>query len=228
MSTTTNQIIDINSSEFLNKSQSGAFELPTLQNPYDAFAEYIDAQTMELHHSKHHQTYVNKLNEAIQKYPDLASKPVEELVLNLSSMPTDIQGAVRNHGGGHANHCLFWDILSMKQCSPSADLSKAIDSSFGNYSDFEAKMIACAVSVFGSGWAWLTLNNQSQLTIMGTPNQDSPLSQGLIPILGIDVWEHAYYLKYQNRRPEYINNIMKNINWDNVSARYNDATKIIQ
>ena len=176
--------------------------LPELPYAYDALEPYIDEQTMRIHHTKHHQTYVDKLNAAIDGQDDLQQFSVVELVKQLESVPEKIRTAVRNHGGGHVNHSFFWPLLK-KGVSVDGDISEAINSRFGEFPKFKEEFSNAAALLFGSGWTWLVVDN-GKLEIMTTPNQDSPLSQGKIPILGLDVWEHAYYLKYQNRRPEYI------------------------
>ncbi len=202
---------------------SGPFTLPALPYPYDALEPYIDATTMHLHHDKHHQAYVNNLNAAVAGHPDLASKSVTELVSNLNAIPENLRTAVRNQGGGHANHSFFWLTLAKNGGdAPKAELAKDIDATFGSYSAFQEKLSKAAGSVFGSGWAWLVLS-EGKLNIETTPNQDSPLTLGHTPLLGIDVWEHAYYLKYQNRRPEYVAAFFKAVNWDYVSGQYTHA-----
>lgn len=191
--------------------------LPNLPYEYNALEPYFDAQTMELHHSKHHQTYIDKLNEALGKYPELTAKPVEELLQNLESLPADIQTAVRNHGGGHANHSLFWQILSPEHDQQlSQAVLQAMQVHFGGLDKFKMALTQAAISQFGSGWAWLVKNNRGQLSVYSTANQDSPLISGDRPILGIDIWEHAYYLKYQNRRAEYIEAFWHVVNWKKV------------
>ncbi|ECB9719621.1 superoxide dismutase [Listeria monocytogenes] len=200
------------------------YELPKLPYTYDALEPNFDKETMEIHYTKHHNTYVTKLNEAVAGHPELASKSAEELVANLESVPEDIRGAVRNHGGGHANHTLFWSILSPNGGgAPTGDLKSAIESEFGTFDEFKEKFNAAAAARFGSGWAWLVVNN-GKLEIVSTANQDSPLSAGKTPVLGLDVWEHAYYLKFQNRRPEYIDTFWNVINWDEANKRF-DAAK---
>ncbi|MBC1423709.1 superoxide dismutase [Listeria seeligeri] len=200
------------------------YELPKLPYTYDALEPNFDKETMEIHYTKHHNTYVTKLNEAVAGHADLASKPVEELVANLNSVPEDIRGAVRNHGGGHANHTLFWSILSPNGGgAPTGNLKTAIESEFGTFDEFKEKFNAAAAARFGSGWAWLVVNN-GKLEIVSTANQDSPLSEGKTPVLGLDVWEHAYYLKFQNRRPEYIDTFWNVINWEEANKRF-DAAK---
>ncbi|HBN5073828.1 TPA: superoxide dismutase [Listeria monocytogenes] len=200
------------------------YELPKLPYTYDALEPNFDKETMEIHYTKHHNTYVTKLNEAVAGHPELASKSVEELVANLDSVPEDIRGAVRNHGGGHANHTLFWSILSPNGGgAPTGNLKAAIESEFGTFDEFKEKFNAAAAARFGSGWAWLVVND-GKLEIVSTANQDSPLSDGRTPVLGLDVWEHAYYLKFQNRRPEYIDTFWNVINWDEANKRF-DAAK---
>ncbi|EGK9507760.1 superoxide dismutase [Listeria sp. FSL L7-0233] len=200
------------------------YELPKLPYTYDALEPNFDKETMEIHYTKHHNTYVTKLNEAVAGHPELASKSAEELVANLDSVPEDIRGAVRNHGGGHANHTLFWSILSPNGGgAPTGDLKAAIESEFGTFDEFKEKFNAAAAARFGSGWAWLVVNG-GKLEIVSTANQDSPLSDGKTPVLGLDVWEHAYYLKFQNRRPEYIDTFWNVINWDEANKRF-DAAK---
>lgn len=209
-------------------NEQGEFALPKLNYGYDAVEECVDAQTMELHYTKHHQTYVTNLNGAVKQHPELAKMSVEEILLNFDKVPDSIKGVIRNHGGGHANHCLYWSILTSanKTGNPSKDLLAQIDKYFGNYDNFKAKLTDCCVKTFGSGWGWVSVNPQGELVIESTPNQDSPLMKGNMPILGIDVWEHAYYLKYQNKRPEYVQNIFKVINWENVSDRFNEIIKV--
>ncbi|RMW75591.1 superoxide dismutase [Listeria monocytogenes] len=200
------------------------YELPKLPYTYDALEPNFDKETMEIHYTKHHNTYVTKLNEAVAGHSELASKSVEELVANLDSVPEDIRGAVRNHGGGHANHTLFWSILSPNGGgAPTGNLKAAIESEFGTFDEFKEKFNAAAAARFGSGWAWLVVND-GKLEIVSTANQDSPLSDGKTPVLGLDVWEHAYYLKFQNRRPEYIDTFWNVINWDEANKRF-DAAK---
>ncbi|EAE8346807.1 superoxide dismutase [Listeria monocytogenes] len=200
------------------------YELPKLPYTYDALEPNFDKETMEIHYTKHHNTYVTKLNEAVAGHPELESKSAEELVANLDSVPEDIRGAVRNHGGGHANHTLFWSILSPNGGgAPTGDLKAAIESEFGTFDEFKEKFNAAAAARFGSGWAWLVVNG-GKLEIVSTANQDSPLSDGKTPVLGLDVWEHAYYLKFQNRRPEYIDTFWNVINWDEANKRF-DAAK---
>ena len=197
-----------------------AFELPKLPYAVDALEPYIDAQTMTLHHDKHHQTYVTNLNGAIDEHPELASKSLEDLLMDLNAVPEDIRMVVRNHGGGTWNHSMFWEIMGPKAGgAPGGELAKAIDAAFGSFDAFKAEFEKAANGRFGSGWAWL-VKKGSGLAIVSTPNQDNPMSDGSTPIMGIDVWEHAYYLKYQNRRAEYVTNWWNVLNWDAVAARY--------
>ena len=195
---------------------------PELGYAYDALEPYIDAQTMEIHYSKHHAGYVKKLNGALEKYPELAEKSAEELITDLDAVPEDVRTAVRNHGGGHVNHSFFWPLLK-KDVEFSGAVADAIKEQFGSYDEFKNQFSDAAKGRFGSGWAWLVVNEDNKLEIMSTPNQDSPLTQGLKPILGIDVWEHAYYLKYQNKRPDYIEAFFNVIDWEKVDDRYKNA-----
>jgi len=197
------------------------FQVPALPYAADALEPYIDEQTMRIHHDKHHQAYVDKLNAALQGHPELQSRSVEDLLRNLSSVPEDIRTAVRNHGGGHANHSFFWPLLK-KDVAYGGPAAEAINSTFGSLDAFKEKFSAAAAGVFGSGWAWLVASG-GKLEIVSTPNQDSPLSQGKTPVLGVDVWEHAYYLKYQNRRPEYLAAFFNVINWDTVNENLKKA-----
>jgi Fe-Mn family superoxide dismutase len=199
---------------------TGPFTLPPLPYAYDALEPYFDAETMHLHHDKHHQAYVNNLNNAVAGHPELASKTVYELVADLSAVPEAVRTAVRNNGGGHANHSFWWTMLGKGTAAPIGELAKAIDTKFGSLAGFQDKLTAAALSVFGSGWAWLVTMPDSSLAIETTPNQDSVLTMGHKPVVGVDVWEHAYYLKYQNRRPEYVKAFLQVINWDYVSGRF--------
>jgi Fe-Mn family superoxide dismutase len=198
----------------------GPFTLPALPYAYDALEPYFDAETMHLHHDKHHQSYVDKLNAAVAGHPDLASKNVNELVAHLDAVPENIRKAVRNNGGGHANHSFWWGTLGKGGSAPTGELAKAINAKFGSLSGFQEKLTAEAAGVFGSGWAWLVQSPSGTLEIESTPNQDSPLSSGHKPVLGIDVWEHAYYLKYKNKRPDYVKAYFSVVNWDAVSAKF--------
>ncbi len=197
-----------------------AYSLPDLPYAYDALEPHIDARTMEIHHSKHHNAYVTNLNAALEGHADLASKSIEDLVANLDSVPEAARTAVRNNGGGHANHSLFWTILSGQGGAPSGDLASAIDSDLGGMDAFKEAFSKAAATRFGSGWAWLVVK-EGKLAVTSTPNQDTPLMDGSgTPILGLDVWEHAYYLNYQNRRPDYIAAFFNVINWGAVGERY--------
>jgi Fe-Mn family superoxide dismutase len=195
------------------------FTLPDLPYPFNALEPHIDAKTMEIHHDKHHATYVTKLNAALEKAPSFQGKPIEEILKSLDSVPADVRGAVRNHGGGHLNHSLFWKLLSPKGGGkPTGALSNAIEKSFGGFDAFKEQFVNAATNLFGSGWAWLSADAAGKLSVVGLPNQDSPVSQGLKPLLGLDVWEHAYYLKYQNRRPDYITAFWNIVSWEQVAA----------
>jgi superoxide dismutase, Fe-Mn family len=198
-----------------------AYELPPLPYAYDALEPTIDDATMHLHHDKHHQTYVTNLNGAIEKHPELAGKTPEELIKDLSAIPDDIKAVVRNSGGGHVNHSAFWIWLTPGgSTTPTGALATAIDSAFGSFDAFKAQFQDAGAKRFGSGWVWLVKDSSGALSIVSTANQDNPLSDGLTPILGNDVWEHAYYLKYQNRRPEYLAAFWNVVNWDIVGEGY--------
>ncbi|QFF99448.1 superoxide dismutase [Psychrobacillus glaciei] len=197
-----------------------AYELPELPYAYDALEPHIDKETMNIHHSKHHNTYVTNLNNAVSGKADLENKSVEELIANLDAVPEDIKTVVRNNGGGHANHSLFWQILSPNGGgNPTGELAEAIDAKFGSFDAFKEEFAKAATTRFGSGWAWLSVVN-GELDLSSTANQDSPIMEGKTPLLGLDVWEHAYYLNYQNRRPDYISSFWNVVNWDEVSKRY--------
>jgi len=197
--------------------------LPELGYAYDALEPYIDAKTMEIHHTKHHQAYIDKLNAALDGHADLQDKTVLELVANLDAVPENIRTAVRNHGGGHANHSLFWKVLGPNQGGqPTGKLAVAVDRDFGSFDAFKEKFEAAAANRFGSGWAWLVKDGDGKLSVDSTANQDSPLMSGKTPLLGLDVWEHAYYLKYQNRRPEYIKAFWNVVNWAQVARNFED------
>jgi len=199
-----------------------AYEVPDLPYDYNALEPHIDEQTMRIHHDKHHQAYVDKANAALEG-TEWADKPVEEVLANLSSLPSDKQGPVRNNAGGHANHTLFWTILGPNGGgTPSGDLAAAIDNAFGSFDAFKQQMVDAGVNRFGSGWAWLVLDN-GRLSVTSSANQDSPISDGQTPLLGIDVWEHAYYLNYQNKRPDYLAAIWNVIDWSAVAERYASA-----
>lgn len=196
-----------------------AFELPALPYAFDALEPHIDARTMEIHHGKHHNGYTNKLNAALEG-TDMADKPIEEILANLDKLPADKQTAVRNNGGGFANHALFWQILGPNAGgAPEGELADAINGAFGSFDSFKEQFAAAATGRFGSGWAWLVVDNGS-LTITSTPNQDTPLMEGKTPILGLDVWEHAYYLHYQNRRADYVSAFWNVVNWNKVAEFY--------
>jgi Fe-Mn family superoxide dismutase len=201
-----------------------AHTIPSLPYAYNALEPWIDAQTMEIHLTKHHQAYVDNLNKALDKYPHLKDHSVEALLRHINSVPEDIRTAVRNHGGGHANHSLFWTIMGPNAGGePSGALAQAIQQKFGSFDAFKEQFSNAAMGRFGSGWAWLAVNGFGELVVYSTANQDSPLMDGFTPILGIDVWEHAYYLKYQNRRAEYVKNFFNVINWKEVEARWHKA-----
>jgi Fe-Mn family superoxide dismutase len=203
----------------------GVFKLPPLGYDYDALEPYIDAETMKIHHDKHHAAYVSKLNQAIVGAPGFEKKTIEEILINLDAVPEAVRKDIRNQGGGHANHALFWQTLKKNENGkPTGELAKAIDANFGSFEKFQEAFIAAATKVFGSGWAWLVWKDK-KLVIESTPNQDSPYSTGGVPLLGIDVWEHAYYLKYQNRRPDYLKAFQNIINWEFVGERFNKASK---
>ncbi|QOV13368.1 superoxide dismutase [Viridibacillus arvi] len=197
-----------------------AFELPKLPYAYDALEPHIDATTMEIHHTKHHNTYVQGINAALEGKSDFEGKSVEEIIANLDAVPEEIRTAVRNHGGGHSNHSLFWESLAANAGgAPTGELAAAIDAKFGSFDAFKEQFDNAAKTRFGSGWAWLSVAN-GELEISSTPNQDSPIMEGKTPLLGLDVWEHAYYLNYQNRRPDYIGAFWNVVNWDKVAERF--------
>ena len=196
-------------------------ELKNLTYNYNALEPYIDELTMSIHHSKHHAAYVNNLNAALENYPELQEKSVEELILSLDSLPESIRTAVRNNGGGHYNHSFFWTLLKLNPGGkPTGALAAAIDKTFGSFDSFKEVFGKAATSRFGSGWAWLVLDSNGQLKVTSSANQDNPISEGLKPILALDVWEHAYYLKYQNKRPDYISAFWNVVNWEEVSRLY--------
>ncbi|MCD1023579.1 superoxide dismutase [Enterococcus montenegrensis] len=200
-----------------------AYTLPELPYAYDALEPYIDVETMHLHHDKHHNTYVTNLNAALEKYPELAEKSVEELIAYMDEIPADIRTAVQNNGGGHANHTFFWEIMAPNAGgAPTGSLKDAIDETFGSFEDFKNEFKTAATGRFGSGWAWLVVDN-GKLAIMSTANQDSPLMEGKTPIIGLDVWEHAYYLKYKNVRPDYIAAFWEVVNWDKANEHFEKA-----
>ncbi len=198
-----------------------AHTLAPLPYDYAALEPYIDAETMQLHHDKHHAAYVNNLNGALADYPELQSKSIESLIADLNAIPEAIRTVVRNNGGGHANHTMFWETMAPNAGgTPTGDLAAAITDSFGDVDTFKQRFVEAGVKQFGSGWVWLVVNPEHKLQIVSTPNQDSPITVGSQPILGNDVWEHAYYLKYQNRRPEYLNAWWNVVNWQEVSRRF--------
>jgi len=203
------------------------YTLPKLPYAFDALEPHIDAKTMEIHYTKHHQTYVDKLNAAVEKYPDLAAKSVEDLVKGIAEVPAEIKTAVQNHGGGHANHSLFWTILmpnpTQQGGKPSGKLAETITQKWSTFEKFAEEFNTAATNRFGSGWAWLVVSKDKELVVLSTANQDSPLMEGHTPILGLDVWEHAYYLKYQNKRPDYITAFWSVVNWPEVERRFAEA-----
>src|SRR3954451_6388583 len=200
------------------------YEVPPLPYDYAALEPHIDEQTMRLHHDKHHQAYVDKANDALSG-TEFDGKPVEEVLANLSSLPEDKQGPFRNNGGGHANHTLFWESMSPDGGGePSGELAEAINSKFGSFDDFKAAFKEAGIGQFGSGWAWLVADGSGGVDLAKTPNQDTPLSSGKTPLLGCDVWEHAYYLKYQNKRPDYIDAWWNTVDWDKVAERFSAAS----
>ena len=195
--------------------------LPDLPYSYDALEPFIDTQTMEIHHQKHHNAYVTKLNSALETSSEWQGKDVEEIIKNLNSVPESIRTAVRNNGGGHFNHTIFWNIMGANAGGePGGDLATSINDDFGSFSEFKEKFSSAAANRFGSGWAWLVLDPSGKLTVLSTPNQDNPITEDFKPLMGLDVWEHAYYLKYQNRRPEYIENWWNVVNWSAVADRF--------
>lgn len=207
----------------MNLSSYMSFELKSLPYAYNSLEPFIDETTMKIHHDKHHQTYTDKLNEALKDYPDLQKKKAEELLKNLNSVPEKIRQAVINHGGGYVNHNFFWEILK-KDVKLSGEVEKAIIKKFGSFDKFKEEFSKSAVGLFGSGWCWL-VTNKGELEIITTPNQNSPLSIGKIPLLTIDVWEHSYYLKYQNKRADYVSAFWNVVNWNKVNENYKEAKK---
>ncbi len=198
-----------------------AFELPPLPYDYNALEPYIDAETMQLHHDKHHNTYVTALNKALEGQPQLAARSIEQILENLEEVPEDIRTVVRNNGGGHANHSMFWRLMKPQGSeAPKGELLHMLDSTFGSLDNFKTAFNDAATKRFGSGWAWLFIDKDGKLQITSSANQDSPLSNAVYPLLGLDVWEHAYYLKYQNRRPEYLNAWWNVVNWEEVNRLY--------
>lgn len=207
---------------------SMAIVLPDLPYAYDALEPYIDEETMHLHHDKHHNTYVTNVNAALAKHPEIGEdskhpeigEDLESLLADVNAIPADIRQAVINNGGGHLNHALFWELMTPEKTTPSAELAADIDATFGSFDDFKAAFAAAATTRFGSGWAWLVVNKEGKLEVLSTANQDTPISEGKTPILGLDVWEHAYYVKYRNVRPDYIKAFFSVINWNKVNELY--------
>ncbi|WP_308689382.1 superoxide dismutase [uncultured Streptococcus sp.] len=199
-----------------------AIILPDLPYAYDALEPYIDEETMHLHHDKHHNTYVNNVNAALAKHPEIG-EDLERLLADVETIPTDIRQAVINNGGGHLNHALFWELMTPEEIAPSAELAADLEATFGSFDDFKTAFTTAATTRFGSGWAWLVVNKEGKLEVMSTANQDTPISEGKTPILGIDVWEHAYYVKYRNVRPDYIKAFFSVINWNKVDELYKAA-----
>ena len=196
-----------------------AIILPDLPYAYDALEPYIDEETMHLHHDKHHNTYVTNVNAALAKHPEIG-EDLEKLLADVESIPADIRQAVINNGGGHLNHALFWELMTAEETAPSAELAADIDATFGSFEDFKAAFTTAATTRFGSGWAWLVVNKEGKLEVVSTANQDTPISEGKTPILGLDVWEHAYYVKYRNVRPDYIKAFFSVINWNKVNELF--------
>lgn len=199
------------------------YTLPKLPYAYDALEPYIDAQTMEIHYTKHHQAYIDNLNKALEKYPKLQEIPLFELLSDLSVVPEEIRVTVRNNGGGHLNHTLFWQMMTPNPAKPEGKLYEALVAKFESFEQFQEQFNAAAKTRFGSGWAWLSLDEDDELVITSTANQDTPISEGLRPVLALDVWEHAYYLKYQNKRPEYITNWWNVVNWQYIDFLYQEV-----
>lgn len=199
------------------------YTLPELPYGYDALEPYFDSRTMEIHHTKHHQTYIDKLNAALKDFPDWAAKDIEAVLRDFENVPEVAKTAIRNHGGGHANHSLFWSILTPQPTESTGPILEAVTKLSGNFETFKEQFATAATNHFGSGWAWLVVNKDKNLEIISLPNQDSPLMQGKTPILGLDVWEHAYYLQYQNKRPDYITAFWNVLNWSEVNRRFEAA-----
>jgi superoxide dismutase, Fe-Mn family len=201
-----------------------AYELPPLPYPFNALEPHIDAKTMEIHHDKHHQAYITNANKALEGHPDLAAKPVDELLADLSKVPESIRTVLRNNAGGHSNHTFFWKIMGPNAGgSPKGKLADAINSTFGSFDQFKGELEKAAIGRFGSGWAWLVVNKEGKLQITSTANQDTPLSDGLKPVIGVDVWEHSYYLLYQNRRPDYLKAWWNVVNWNQAEKNFEAA-----
>lgn len=203
-----------------------AHELPALPYAFDALEPHIDARTMEIHHDKHHAAYVTNLNKALESAPDLQSKSAEDLIKNLNAVPEAVRTTVRNNGGGHVNHSVFWTLMAPNAGGePTGALAAAIRDFFGDFGSFRDKLNSAGVARFGSGWAWLSLDKDGKLVVHSTANQDNPMMEGMVPIMGVDVWEHAYYLKYQNRRADYLNAWWNVVNWPEIGKRFEQATK---
>ncbi len=201
-----------------------AYELPPLSYPFNALEPHIDAKTMEIHHDKHHQAYITNANKALEGHPDLAAKPVDELLADLSKIPESIRTVLRNNAGGHSNHSFFWKIIGPNAGgTPKGKLAEAISSTFGGFDQFKEELQKAAIGRFGSGWAWLVVNKEGKLQIMSTANQDTPISEGLKPVVGVDVWEHSYYLLYQNRRPDYLKAWWNVVNWNQAEKNFEAA-----
>jgi superoxide dismutase, Fe-Mn family len=201
-----------------------AYELPPLPYPSNALEPHIDAKTMEIHHDKHHQAYITNANKALEGHPDLAAKPVDELLADLSKVPESIRTVLRNNAGGHSNHTFFWKIIGPNAGgNPKGKLAEAINSTFGSFDQFKGELEKAGIGRFGSGWAWLVVNKEGKLQITSTANQDSPISEGLKPVIGVDVWEHAYYLLYQNRRPDYLKAWWNVVNWEQAEKNFQAA-----
>jgi superoxide dismutase, Fe-Mn family len=209
---------------FADADKKTGYELPALPYAYDALEPHIDAETMKIHHDLHHKAYIDNLNKALDGHPELQGKPIELLLQEIDKVPMEIKQTVINNGGGHANHTLFWEVMVKGGSKPSGELAKAIDSTFGSLEKLQAEMSDKAVKQFGSGWAWLVFD-KGKLATVGLPNQNSPVLTGQAPLLGLDVWEHAYYLKYKNKRADYVKAWWNVVNWDNVAARYKMAMK---
>ncbi len=205
--------------------QKYPFTLPTMPYDYAALEPYIDARTMEIHHTKHHQAYIDNVNKALEQHPEFQQKTMGELLISLATLPTSIRTAVQNNAGGHKNHSMFWMLMTPEKQEPSSILAIELEKSFGSFKDFQDKFNTAAKSRFGSGWAWLSVDAEKKLIVTSTANQDSPISEGLTPILGLDVWEHAYYLKYQNKRVDYIDAWWHVINWQQVDEWFKNLTK---
>jgi Fe-Mn family superoxide dismutase len=212
--------LTIAAAESLQEKHLMAYSLPSLPYAYDALEPHVDKMTMEIHHTKHHQAYINNVNKALEGHPDLAAKPIDELMRGLAGVPEAVRTAVRNNGGGHSNHTLFWTIMGPNAGgAPAGELAAAIDGTFGSLDNFKTQFANAGATRFGSGWAWLC-HDKGKLVLESSANQDTPLSEGRTPILGLDVWEHAYYLKYQNRRPDYIAAWWNVVNWNEVAKRF--------